>query len=536
MATWQTGSDHAHTGLDVGSVQSLDEYAGLGTQFLNPDRFFLDISDRIHMLGPKSSPFISWLQMVRSRKTNQIEFKWIESELFTQRDLKCRLRRSAAHASDGHVYALALDSGADWQSFMAAANADSWAADNLKPLIFLTIINAADPTEHFSAVIDGAAIRLGQTMRDVDFVSAEASPALSGVLNHVVVYDSGDGETELGGAAGELRAIPADMGVTEDFSTFETVFDDTWFGAAAGAAGTGEVYVSVSTPNDFLKGYAQGSGLPTESRKRTRSMKNFTQIFKTPYSISGTLKAITENGGTRGGSELQRKRLEKAIEHKIDIETAILFQGGGVEDTDWGILADDSTDGENPLTRFKGLGVGLAVNGLTDSPGFIVTKNADLDSRYQLDVSGADMEELNRIMGMVFDDNVDNPSSTKVAYCSQKWLTTLSNLALKDTGNGLYTFGQRVAAPGTLGLIVKDIVTPVGNLTLVHNPRLRGKYEDYAVVVDFAHMELRPLVARNTMLKANVATQEVDGQVDYYLTETGFECRHESCHAVLKLG
>ena len=535
MATYQPGGDFVNQGIDVGSVQSLDEYAGLGSQFLNPDRFFLDISDRIHMLGPKSSPFISWLQMTRTRKTNQVEFKWIESELFTQRDLKCRLKRATEHEDDGYCYALALDTGADWQAFMAAAKADGWAADQEMPLIFLTIIKASDTTKTYSAVIDGAAIRLGQTMRDIVY-TGDATTAFSGVLNHINVYDGADSETEIGGAAGELRAIPADMGVNEDFSDFATDFDDTFFGAADGVAGAGDVYVSVSTPNDFLKGYAQGSGLPTESRKRSRSLKNYTQIFKTPYSISGTLQAITENGGTRGGSELARMRLAKAIEHKIDMETAILFQGGGVEDTDWGMLADDTGDGENPLTRFKGLGVGLAVNGITDKPGFIVSKNADLDSRYEFDVSGADMPELNRLMGLVFDDNVDDPSSTKVMFCSQKWLTSLANIGLSGDGNGMFVFGQRIAAPGSLGIVVKEIVTPVGNLMCVHNPRLRGKYEDYGVVVDFAHMEQRSLVGRNTMLKANVATQEVDGQVDYYLTETGFECRHESCHAVLKLG
>ena len=535
MSTFQPGGNFTNTGLDVGSVQSLDEYAGLGSQFLNPDRFILDISDRIHMLGPKSSPFLSWLQMVSKRTTNQIEFKWIESELFTQRDLKCRLRRSEAHAGAGYVYALALDTGADWQAFMAAANADSWPASNEKPLIFMTLVNPSNPTETFSAVIDGAAIRLGQTMRDIKFTN-DNSDALAGVLNHIAVYDTGNGETELGGAAGELRAIPASMGVNQDFSTFATVFDNRFFGGDGSAERAGEVYVSVQTPNDFLKGYAQGSGLPSESRKRSRSMKNFTQIFKTPYSITGTLKAITENGGTRGGSELAKMRLNKAVEHKIDIETAMLFQGGGVEDTDWGILADSSTDGENPLTRFKGLGVGLAVNGLTDKPGFIHTKNADLDSRYVFDAAYADMDELNRIMGLVFDDNVDNPSSTKVMFCSQKWLSTLASLGLKGDGNGMFVFGQRVAAPGTLGIVVKDIVTPVGNLTAVHLPRLRGKYENYACVMDFSNMEMRPMVTRDTMLKANVATQEVDGQVDYYLTETGFEARHESTHAVLKIG
>ena len=206
MATFQPGGNFTNDGLNVGSVQSLDEYAGLGTEFLNPDRFILDISDRIHMLGPKSSPFLSWLTMVSRRNTNEIQFSWIESELFNQRDLKCRLVRSIAHGSGGSVYALSLDTAADWQAFMAAANADTWPASNEKPLIFLTIIKASDTTKTYSAVIDAAALSLGMTTRDILF-TADSTTAISGVLNYITVYDLGDGETEIGGAAGELGTV-----------------------------------------------------------------------------------------------------------------------------------------------------------------------------------------------------------------------------------------------------------------------------------------------------------------------------------------
>lgn len=515
-----------NTGVNVPSMESLDQYAGYGTAFKNPDEFKLDMSERIHMLGATTSPFLSWLQKVRQSTANQVMFSWIESELFTQRDLKCSLVR-AAHGTSGHAWALKLDTGADWQAFTAAAQADAWAAGDEKPLVYLTVIKASDTTKKYSAVIERNAMWLGQTIRDITFDDGGAD-AFAGVLNYLTVYDDGNGADLIGGTAGELSAIPASMGLQESFANFETDF----------AADETEVYVSVSTPNDFLKGYAQGSGLPAESRRTTRSLRNYTQIFKTPLSVSNTMKAIAANGGTYGGDELANLRYGKGIEHKIDIETAILFQGGGVEGTDWGELPSSAgvVSVENPLTRFKGLGVGLAVNGLTAKPGFIQTKNADLDSRYYFKYgASASMAELNRIMQLVFDDNVDNPSGRKTVFCSQKWLGILAELALKPDSSGVYIFGERIAAPGELGIIVKTITTPMGSLDFVHLPRLRGKYEDYALVVDFQHMEWKPLVGRATMLEADTGERYLDGQLDYFITEGGFECRHESAHSILKL-
>jgi hypothetical protein len=183
----------------------------------------------------------------------------------------------------------------------------------------------------------------------------------------------------------------------------------------------------------------------------------------------------------------------------------------------------------------KGLGVGLAVNGLTAKPGFIQTKNADLDTRFQFASASGDMAALNDLIGAVFDDNVDNPSSRKTCFCSKKWLGKLAVLGLKGDGYGMMIFGTRIAAPGELGIVVKTLTSPMGTLDFVELPRLRGKYENYALVADFEFMEWKPLINRATFLKSNAGRQDLDGTLDYYLTEGGFKLAHESCHAVLKL-
>lgn len=515
---------YTHTGVDVGSQESLDAYCGYGTAFKNPDEFKLDMSERVHMLGATSVPFLSWLQKVRTKTATQVMFSWIESEPFILRDIRAKIIRSTDDS--GFIWALKLQTGADWMAFAAAAKADAW--DEYNPLIYMTIYLASNTAKAYKFTIEAPALRLGMTQRTIYQTDGGAASSLTGVLNAIVIYDTQKTASKVGGAADEVSAVstqagPADMG---DWVTTMN--------------GDKDVFVSISTPNDFLKGYAQGSGLPNESRRTSRSLRNYTQIFKTPMSVSGTMQAISANGGTYTGDDLAKLRYDKGIEHKIDIETAILFQGGGVEGTDWGELSvvNGVPTYENPITRFKGMGVGLAVNGLTATPGCIITKNADLDNRFILTVASADMGALNDLMDALFDDNVDNPSGRKTCFCSKKWLGVLSKLALKTAGNAesIFTFGTRIAAPGELGIIVKTITTPMGSLDFVELPRLRGKYEDYGLVVDFERIEWKPLVGRATFLKSNAGKQDLDGTLDFYLTEGGFKMMHESCHAVIKLG
>ena len=497
MGNFVPGSWDATQGWNIGSFNSQDEFMGYGTAFINPDQFVLDMKQRVSLLAPTASPFLSWITALRKNNAHNIVFSWMEDELFTHRNIRAKLIRDTTN----ELYTLKIVKGGDWQAFEAAAAGDTYDAD--KPVINLEVSSIATPASSFRAVINGAALAGTQGTRS--YTCADA--AVVSLHSSIVVNDNSDASEDFGGETNELTEIGSDWTIGE------------WTAAST------DVYVKVLTPNEQLQGYAQGSGLPNESRKRSRSYHNYTQIFKTPYSIANTLKAVS----LYGGPELARLRMRKIIEHKVDIERAIIFQGGGVEGTAWGEIPVSGAT--NPLTRFKGLGVGKTT---AATAGFIVSKNADLDSTFTFAPASADIEAINDLADAIFDDTVDMPSSTKVVFAGSKWRLALSKMAQNNASN-VYNFGVRAQSGNRLGIVITELETPVGILRFVPMPLFRGAYEDYALVMDMANVEVRPLASRDTKLFANVGGKDVDGQLDYFMTECGLECRHESTHAILKL-
>jgi hypothetical protein len=505
-------------GVNVGSQNSQDQYAGYGTGFNNPDRFVLDMKERVHLLSPSASPFLSWATMVRKTPCHNTVFSWMEDELFTHRDFKAKIK-AASLSGGATIYYLQLLSGADWQAVEAAAKADTY-TDN-KPTITMTMtgFTAADGTvpKNWTFSPQHAALVHGPISRK--FVSSDDSGAVSSdyFLNTIVLYED-DTADVYGGVNGEIAAI-----ASADFDEDEWVAAD-WAGCIANNGGN--VTIHTTTPDEKLQGYAQGSGLPNETRKVSRSFHNYTQIFKTPYSIANTLKAVK----LYGGPELARLRLRKAIQHKTELERAIIFQGGGEEGAvgGWGEIP---TNTENPLTRFQGLGVGQS----QANAGIIKTKNGEWNNDFRFDTSSPSVASINSLCEAIFDDTVDSPSSTKIVFASNKWMLALSSYAADKTSVA-YTFGNWSRSENAIGLKINEFTSPVGNLRFVPMPLFRGRYEDYALVVDMPNIEMRPLKGRDTQLFSNVGTDEVDGQLDYFMTETGFEARHESTHAILKLG
>ena len=500
------------TGFDVGSMNSQDEFAGYGTAFNNPDRFVLEMKKNIHLISPNAAPFLSWATMVRKNPTPQITYSWMEDELFTHRDVKCKLVRD----SDGMFY-LSMYHGGDWQAFEAAALADALSGDfdPNKPVIYLKV---TDGTTTFAVVplAAGLADGPGTYTYTPDDAGSDIDMANSLII---MDYSSGAAAGVIGGSFGTDYYKQHCIGMV----SLPDLVTEAKLTTMLATAGSVEVTVHVYTPDEQLQGYAQGSGLPNETRKRSRTAHNVTQIFKTPYSIANTLKAVE----LYGGPELARLRLRKTIQHKTELERAILFQGGGVEGTDWGMLP--LAGYENPLTRFKGIGVGAT------NPGFIRTKNADLDTAFVLDVSGTPtMADFNALTYRIFDDTVDAPSSDKIVFASPLWLMALSEMALSSS-SGAFVFGNIDQAPNALGVTTRKIITPNGNLYFVPMPLFRGQYELYALVVDFQNVEIRPLRGRDTQLHANVGGMDIDGQLDFLITEMGFELRHESTHCILKL-
>ena len=70
---------------------------------------------------------------------------------------------------------------------------------------------------------------------------------------------------------------------------------------------------------------------------------------------------------------------------------------------------------------------------------------------------------------------------------------------------------------------------------VIPTPVLRGFYEDYAVILDFANISLKVLPGRDTHIVTNAQGNDEDGLKEYILTEMGLKVMHEQTHGILKL-
>jgi len=270
-------------------------------------------------------------------------------------------------------------------------------------------------------------------------------------------------------------------------------------------------------PSAQASGWTQGSGLGGESVKRVRFRENITQIFKTSFSITGTAMEVQLYGGE---TEYTRKAARKAAEHKLAIERALMVNAGA--------------SGKNTtLTTFAGLGLGATTPSAGAEP-LIHLKNGSYNTDYQWNWdSEVDPQDnlfnfYDIMQAILEDSDVANGG----LLISPKMNTIIHKLAMQ-TDNAQMTIGP---SESVFGVRFNTLRMPDGDIRFtIHRDVLRGPYEDYALWLDFSQMELRPLGSRDTKLFQDVGGKEIDGRVDYYLTETGFECRNDHRHAIIKL-
>ena len=252
-------------------------------------------------------------------------------------------------------------------------------------------------------------------------------------------------------------------------------------------------------------GWEEGSGLGGESVKRVRFLENLTQIFKTSYSTTGTSQEVQLYGG---GTEYDRLRARKAAEHKLAMEYAFMFNGVAT--------------GKGTATRTT-MGLGIGSNGT----GFIKTKG-NLQWAYD-----ADPDPQANLFALydIFENILEDGDGSQIMMVSQKWRTIIQKL-IQQQDSSMTMIGE---SDKVYGMNFDTLRMPAGDVKMVWNPQLRGKHEDYAAILNFNKMTYRPLGNRDTKLFMDVASQEIDGQVDYYLTEAGLEVQGEHENAIIKL-
>ena len=258
--------------------------------------------------------------------------------------------------------------------------------------------------------------------------------------------------------------------------------------------------------------FAEGTGAPEGWADSLYSSEGYTQIFKTSVPLfSGTTLATRYRGRP---DEYMRVWSQKMKEHKIDIEQAILFGQGsnqiGSETNQrytWGIL---------PYTQLNG---------------FNHTFTASSDG----------YDEFLEMMQEFFAPERAN-TGQKLVLASRKVMNYFQRLETNSyLKNSFGTSAYRLDVQnvqGKFGHMITKIETMYGSLNFVMEPLLRGPFEDYAIAVDLANVNYRPLVGngenRDTQIITNVQDNDADGRKDMILTEAGLEISLPETHGLFR--
>lgn len=258
----------------------------------------------------------------------------------------------------------------------------------------------------------------------------------------------------------------------------------------------GSSAAAVIAKNDYILVMAntlpQGSNAPSEKRTNPFVQYNYTQIFKTPFSITNTLNASAQVGE----DELGRLRRKAGIEHAVSIEYAIMFGERSIDLT-----------GPQPRTTTGGV-----LESLNSTP-----------------------NKLEKTLATVTQEDMDGFIQKVMNYGAQSKLFLVSPSIL-----GLFTKWAKEKLVVTsnetkFGMNVLSYLSPYGELKMVKHPLLVDGYDGLGIVLDMNEVSYRPLTGRDTTLLTNIQENDEDGQRDMYITEAGVQVKLPRLHGIVKL-
>lgn len=454
--------------------------AAQGVSLNLSNRRVFDFGGRIAELAPQQSPFFVYLSKVGKKPTNDPVFKFLEQRhQWQRRHFQVNgVKTSAAHAGSDANFSIAdvvVDCDIDAYGRTAAGSAPNFMLAG--QMVVLEAMYDADdgnfdgdeiPVEAYYKI----ATKDSSTQYDLTYVKAIAKATKGANATTIAPTTSGE-ITEA--SASKIRLLDNADGM---------VIGSSW---------------------------AEGTLAPAGWRDELYDREGYTQIFKTAIETFSGTGLATEYRGIP--NEFRRVWTEKLMEHKMDLERAMLFgvgksdeAGSGPERRTWGIM---------PYTQLYG-------------------KN------YVLDYSGNGYDQFLDIAEDMFHPESGN-SGSKLMLGSRKVISWMNKLAAGNfLGNTVAVSQYRLdvtSIPGAFGHAVTKVNTIFGDFHIVQEPLLKGVYEDYAVVVDMKNVAYRPLVgngvSRDTQVKTNIQSPDLDGRKDMILTETGLEVQLPETHAVI---
>ena len=430
---------------------------------INDTRRKFAFGERVAELAPMQSPFFVYLSKVAKKATNDPVFKFLEQRHQWQRR-NLVLGTAAAititvHASDGTC------TNGSGNNTTLKANYDEYGR-----------ISSSEQIANF--VVKDQVIAFKTDSGAVVNCKTLLEPTAAGVL-------AGSG------TADQLTCLNP-TGSTETISP----------GAIGQVIGTS---------------FAEGTDAPTGWEDKLWDREGYCQIFKTGMNIFSGTSLATEYRGI--ADEFQRIWQDKLMEHKMDIEQAMLFSNGAAGSA---AMEQGSTA---PVRTSHG----------------IVPYTEQYGKVYNMSYSSSGYDAFLDAMEDFFAPESGN-SGNKLVLASRKVITYLNKLGggsflNNSIGSSQYRLDVQTV-PGAFGHQVTMVNTIFGNLHFVQEPLLRGPWEDYCVCVDMSNVSYRPLmgngISRDTFIETNVQDNGKDGRQDQIITEAGLEISLPETHAILK--
>jgi len=440
---------------------------------LDDTRRVFNFGERVAELSPQQSPFFVYLSKVAKKATNDPVFKFLEQR-------------------------------------------HQWQRRNFKVSTELTWTFEAGPT---IANADSDNLVLSCDVDKYGRISGSSSDATNNACHFIL--------------PGQVLAMEASNGnvyrfrITSGATVTHSGTDGSSGITTITVSGGGDEIVPLDTPtsgtltfNALAKGqvigssWEEGSDSPVGWEDKVYDREGYCQIFKTGMNIySGTAMA-TEYRGIK--NEYQRIWQDKLMEHKMDIEQAMLF-GYGSSSQETGTTA--------PVRQSWG----------------IVPYTSTYGKVYNMSYASSGYDAFLDAMEDFFAPEGGN-SGEKLVLASRKVITYLNKLGAgsfmnNSVGSSQYRLDVN-QIPGAFGHTVTVVNTIFGNLHFVAEPLLRGPWENFCVCVDLSNVAYRPLVgngiSRDTFIETNVQDPGVDGRQDQIITEGGLEISLPETHAILK--
>ena len=460
---------------------------------IDDSRRIFNFGERVAELNPAASPFFAYLSKVAKKPTDDPVFKFLEKRHQWQR------RNFFVKDADTKT------ADADW--IAAEFNLTSFEVD-VDYDIYGRKVSGGEYKAEF--------LQIGQmiAMEATATLSSSASPVIAYYRITGVTQNSTD--TSIDAAYVKAVKTGVENGEISTYASGDTlVFADNGDGQVIGSA------------------YLEGDTAPVGGwRDEFFSREGYAQIFKTVVPLfSGTSLATRYRGDA---NEYMRVYQEKLMEHKMDIENALLFGYGAVSADDassdyarktWGILPYTEIYGRVKTFTYASSGYDDFVDAMSD----IFDAESGAGGSKMVLASRSIMNWLNKLGGSSFLGNTmaSGVGTSQGAGTAGQGVTSSSYGVSIDKGQSLFN-----------GVNVTQVDTLYGTLNFVMEPLLRGPWANHAIVVDLNNVAYRPLSgngeSRDTQIITNIQNNDVDGRRDMILTEAGLEIQLPETHAILK--